>query len=286
MSIDHEPAEAGPPALGDRIGSGRTAEVFAVGSDEVLKVLRPGMPGLLADREAEVAALVDAAAISAPGFRGIARIDGRPALRYERLSGISMLDQMSRRPLGIDGLAGRFAELHAVMHDRDGAGLPDQKGELRRMIARAGERLSGPARDAAIASMESLPSGTSICHGDMHPGNVMLSARGPVVIDWMTATCGSPAADVARTLFLVRDSGVPSYLSPAQRLLVTLARRRFASVYLRQYVDRRRLDPDELRAWRLPVVAARLSEGIDEETPRLTALLERLWKDQGPARSR
>ena len=107
----------------------------------------------------------------------------------------------------------------------------------------------------------------------MHPGNVLMTSSGPVVIDWMTSSCGNPAGDVARTLFLLRHSGIPGYVPRIQRNLITLARRRFGSVYLRRYRALRPIDEMDIDAWRLPVLAARISEGIEEERPAVLALL-------------
>ena len=268
----------GPPTLsvtdlGGPIGLGRTAEVFARGDDEAVKLLRPGIPETVGEREASVAALVDGAGVGAPRFGGTTRIDGRLGLVYERLDGPSMLDRFSRNPLVIDRLAREFAELHVAMHDADGSGLLDQKTEMRRMIDGAGDRLPDGARVAALARLDALPAGRTICHGDMHPGNVLMTSSGPVVIDWMTSSCGSPAGDVARTLFLLLHSGIPGYMPRIQRNLIALARRRFGSVYLRQYHALRTMDQVDVDAWRLPILAARLGEGIEEERPAVLALL-------------
>jgi hypothetical protein len=267
--------EVTAPGIGALIDVGRTAEVFAFGSDQVVKLLRPGMPDVVGEREARVAALVDEAGIGAPSFGGATRIDGRFGLVYERLSGPSMLEQLGRKPLAIDRLAGEFARLHAAMHGIAEERLLDQKAELRRMIERAGDAVPPATARAAFERLEILPDGRSICHGDMHPGNVLMTPRGPVVIDWMTSSCGSPACDVARTLFLLRDSVLPGYLPAVQRGLLSLARRRFASVYLRRYRAVASLDLDEVRAWRLPVLAARLGEGIREEEEMLRAAIAR-----------
>jgi thiamine kinase len=189
--------------------------------------------------------------------------------------GPSMLDRLSQHPLEIDRLARKFAELHTAMHDAHGSGLQDQKTSLRRMIEFAGENLSDVARRAALIRLDSQPDGDAICHGDMHPGNVLLTARGGVVIDWMTASRGDAASDVARTRFLLRDRGPPPYMRRAQRTLLALARRRFFSVYLRQYQRLRRLDRREVDAWRLPILAARLGEGIEAERAALQGAIRR-----------
>jgi thiamine kinase-like enzyme len=46
-----------------------------------------------------------------------------------------------------------------------------------------------------------------LLHMDFHPGNVILSPRGPVVIDWAIARAGEPALDVAMTWVLCATSG-------------------------------------------------------------------------------
>jgi tRNA A-37 threonylcarbamoyl transferase component Bud32 len=52
--------------------------------------------------------------------------------------------------------------------------------------------------------------GASLLHLDLHPENIIVSPRGPVVIDWTNAGAGEPAKDVALTwLILQTSAGVP-----------------------------------------------------------------------------
>ena len=57
--------------------------MFATGPGEVVKLLRPSMPDVIGEREALVAARVGAAAVAAPRFLGMTRVDGL-GLRHER----------------------------------------------------------------------------------------------------------------------------------------------------------------------------------------------------------
>jgi aminoglycoside phosphotransferase (APT) family kinase protein len=262
-------------ALGDPLGLGRTAEVFAHGDSEIVKLLRPGFPERLGEHEAMVSALVADAAVGAPHFVGTTRIGGRFGLVYDRLHGPSMLDRVARHPCEIDRAARRFAELHAAMHEASRTGLPDQKAEVARMIDRAGPCLPEDARTAALTRLAALPGGAAICHGDMHAGNVLVTPRVEVVIDWETASCGDPAGDVAGTLFLMRFGSTPAHVPRVQRGVIALARRRFSSTYLRHYRRLRRVDDHDIAAWRLPIFAARLGEAIDEERDVVLALVRR-----------
>src|SRR3546814_7594415 len=62
----------------------------------------------------------------------------------------------------------------------------------------------------ALPILDALPDGDRLCHGDYHPGNVIETAGGPVVIDWPAVTRGHPDADYARTLLLLRLGEPPS----------------------------------------------------------------------------
>jgi aminoglycoside phosphotransferase (APT) family kinase protein len=49
--------------------------------------------------------------------------------------------------------------------------------------------------------------GEWLLHLDLHSDNVLLSRRGPVVIDWTNARAGDPALDVALTWVIGATSG-------------------------------------------------------------------------------
>jgi aminoglycoside phosphotransferase (APT) family kinase protein len=58
-------------------------------------------------------------------------------------------------------------------------------------------------RDAALKALETMPDGDRLCHGDFHPGNILLGRSGPVIIDWIDSSIGSPLADAARTSIML-----------------------------------------------------------------------------------
>jgi aminoglycoside phosphotransferase (APT) family kinase protein len=259
--------------IGERIGIGRTAEVYRFRDGQVVKLLLPGFPDEMGETEAAIGELVNAAVSAAPRFLGTTRIDGRLGLLYELVEGPNMLDQLTSRPWSLLRLADELAALHAAMHDADGSGLRSMRSYLGHMIGEA----DGVARPDMIAAahrrIDALPDGRAVCHGDMHPGNVIRAEAGPVVIDWMTARAGPPEADVARTLFLLAGSAVPSTIPPPRRWLISGLRRAYAARYLHAYHRLRRLDPLAVRGWRLPILVARLGEGIEEEREPLLAVI-------------
>lgn len=265
-----------PSVSGDLrlLATGRTAEVFELDDGRVLKLLRPGFPDAAADNEAAIAHRVRAVYASAPRCDGVVRVDGRVGVVYERIDGPTMDAAARARPWRVVRLGRELGRLHAEMHRSDGSGFRDQRTALHEAIDRAAGGLSPAQAVAAHARTDELTAGTRLCHADLHPGNVILG-RTPTVIDWENVRSGSPAADVARSIFLIRDAAMLERLPGPIAAIAGTVRGVFLRSYLAGYRSVQRLDPAEIDAWRLPILAARLAEGIVEERTILLDEIER-----------
>ena len=271
--ISKPDAATAKAALGPLIGVGRTAEVYAWGDGEVLKLYRANMLAELVAYEARVGRIVADAGLAAPAIGGMVELDGRLGVVYERLEGPSMLEYMAGHPAEIPALGRQFAELHAQMHDCNRPELPSQRAGFVAAIEYA-PQLSAALKQAVLRQLNGLADGQAVCHGDYHPGNLVMTRRGPLVIDWMSASCGNPVADVARTTLMFRLARVPEYYSPETQQAVDEARRSFYEAYLSAYLSLRPFSIEEIEAW-IPVLAAtRLSENIVEEEADLVKLVE------------
>jgi aminoglycoside phosphotransferase (APT) family kinase protein len=115
----------------------------------------------------------------------------------------------------------------------------------------------------------------ALCHGDLHPGNVVLGTDGPMIVDWFDAGLGDPVADIARTTLLIApdtDGAAPPRHLPGGDLAL---RRRLLDEYL---VARGALDSARLDRWRAVMAIARIAEGVD--STGLDALW-RTWQGSG-----
>jgi aminoglycoside phosphotransferase (APT) family kinase protein len=123
------------------------------------------------------------------------------------------------------------------------------------------------------------PSGDRLCHGDYHPGNVLVAAGRITVIDWAGAARCVPEADHARTLLLLRWADPLPDTPLISRGLISAGRAIFTYEYTRAYAGRSNTPLRQVNQWLFVHVAARLSEGTDVERPRLTEILDRARRE-------
>ena len=249
------------PLPGTPLAIGGTAEIYPWSDGQVLKLFYSSFPAAVAAEEARIAAAVAAAGLPVPAVGALLEVAGRPGLLYARVDGPAMFELLPRQPWRTVRFAHLLAELHAAIHAMAApAALPDLHTRLAAKIRQA-PALPEPLRAAALAALADLPSGDRLCHGDFHPGNVLLTDTGPVIIDWMDATCGSPLADVARTAVIALGAAGSDQVPNAPLKAFT---RFFTRRYLRRYFRLRPGGREELRRWLPVVAAARLSEQIPE----------------------
>ncbi|HEX9519003.1 MAG TPA: phosphotransferase [Streptosporangiaceae bacterium] len=206
-----------PP--GRLIGAGRTADVYEIDADRVLRRYRiPFDVG----PEAGLMTYLRQAGFAVPE---VFDADGSD-LVMARIRGTDMLADLAARPW------------RAARHARTLARLHDQLHEIA----------------APPGLVPQFGAGTHVMHLGLHPGNVMLTNDGPVVIDWSNGAAGPPGADVAMSTLIMRSSEVDS-LPAAVRVAAGLVRgllvRRFEAVvsadprpYLTQVAEFRLQDPN------------------------------------------
>lgn len=271
MSLSDRPLE--------RLGSGRAAEVFAWDEGTVVKLHRSpdGMPSL--ETEAEALAAARRAGIRVPAPRGFVTHESRPGLLLERLAGDDLLGAAERQPWRIWEFGRMTGRLHAELGMTPAPeGLPDLKDSLRHEVETS-TALPERARPRVLAVLDSLPRGDGLCHGDFHPGNIILTAEGPVIIDFPNASRGDPVADLARTALLLEAGELPPDTGLKGRMLALLGRKLMLLAYRSGYRSRASVDAALLARWRAVLIAHRLTEQIPEERVKLLRLLSRSLRE-------
>ena len=81
--------------------------------------------------------------------------------------------------------------------------------------------------------IEALPTGNYLCHGDYHPGNVLVDTNGKVlVIDFMNVCHGPWQYDVASTYVLISEGDIPKEIHNREELVYM--QKQIADIYLKK----------------------------------------------------
>jgi hypothetical protein len=174
-----------------------------------------------------------------------------------------------------DGRARASRSAHALGLSKGPVHPPHLPGEDR-PLSTLPLREGGYPPGAAGKGAEGIE-GNSLCHGDFHPANVILSPKGPVIIDWADASSGDPLADVARTVVLLRF-GPLAEPDPVRRTLFRTLGFLFLGAYLRHYKRLTGGNEARLMKWLTVSAAARLGHGITEERAALMTFVRRRLK--------
>jgi aminoglycoside phosphotransferase (APT) family kinase protein len=257
------------------LGEGREAEIFAWGEGQVLRLYRNAASAPRLARERLALSAARSAGLPVPEVFEQLEVDGRPALVMERVDGQDQLTVLSAKPWKALAIASKLGALQAKVHQEPAPGsLPAMREVLRQRIELAqGFGLSLDLASFALATLHALPDGDRLCHGDFHPGNLLVGDGGPTIIDWTNATCGDPLGDVARAWVILRLGSVPEGSSPLLQRVEQAGRGVFVSSYLRAYRRRRPIDNTLLDQWTVSHAAGRVAENIDGELEPLTGFL-------------
>ena len=270
--------------LGELIGRGRQAEVYAWGECQVLKLFFPSEPRRALEVEAAAGRVANEAGVPTPAVGEIIELDDRLGIIFERINGPSLSAELTRHPWRLRRAARQMAELQASIHACKAAELRSLKDETRLWIE--GADTDASVKEFLLRQLARRPEGDSLCHGDFLDGNVIMPPRGPMIIDWPCGRRGDPLADVARTWLLMRMGGIEPLEGLRGRLLLLVLRPLLAILrpiyyghYIRRYRQLRPFRDEELAAWKLPMVALRLLRDghhlLPEERRRMMDYIER-----------
>ena len=188
--------------VGKLLASGRAAQIFEYGND---RVLRRSLNGFSFAYEANVMEMARAFGVPVPAVHELRANDTEIVM--DRIVGPTMVDWILHGPWRIRSASTILAELHEAVH---------------KIAAPSWLRDSGDGGGALI-------------HLDLHPLNVMMGPKGPVLIDWTNSARGLAATDTAFTWMLIGTGEPPA--SPIMIRVIGMFRQAFVKSFVAR-IDR------------------------------------------------
>ena len=184
-------------SLGGKIGEGAFSEVYAWAPGQVVKLFRPGVPRWMPRHEARMIRAVLAAGVPVPQVIGELTLDGRFGIVLERLDGPTLWHLSRTGAVTFEQAGAIVAALAMSLHKTS---PPPEVLSTREHMERELRHDDGkvPKHIAAdiLALIGRLPTGDGLCHCDLSPGNVIMTAEGPKLVDWTFAMRAPAALDL------------------------------------------------------------------------------------------
>lgn len=196
--------------------------------------------------EAMLQTMAGEAGIRVPKIYGIERIDDRFALLSEYIEGKTVAQLMEEYPAKKDYYLGILADTQLDIHSHAAADVKMLKDKILREI-KSLTALDEVKRYELETRLASMPQHDKLCHGNFGPDNVVIDEMDKIfVLDWVAASRGNAAADIAKTY-----------------LKLALSSTELAERYLTVICEKSKTDRQYIYEW-LPLTAAC---GLCEKTP-------------------
>lgn len=249
----------------NKIGVGRTAEVYDYDVGKVLKLYFKEVPDEIINTEYNNNKIIESLGILSAKCFDVITYENRKGLVLEKLNGISMMKAMKLNPMKSISYAISLAKVHNQIHKTVSVQLPDNKDQIIQRINNV-EILTKSTKNKLHDYINKLDNGNTLCHSDFHPENVFITNNDYFVFDWSTATIGNRFSDVAHTNLLLRYGVSPDTNNKIELFITNKVRNSFADKYLNEYIKISKCNKDDINKWEIPHMASMLDDVMSENT--------------------
>lgn len=262
------------------LAQGGQAEIYELDEDKVIRVLRNIEDEEYLKIEMSIMKSLKEKGKAVPKVYEYLKIDGRPSIIIEKLNGDTMLAEIRKKPLRLLRQAEKLAELHLEVADSaEGLGMISINDRAAYLIPKA-EMLDHKLKKFVFETLAELPRGNDICHGDFHPGNIMITNKQYYVIDWYGATSGKKLSDIAHTYLILRNTPKIPGISNFQNFIIGCSGSIISSRYLSTCKKLYPFDWSEFSKWMIVRAAERVYYGMPSEKESLIKFIKECKKAQ------
>ncbi|MER2128353.1 aminoglycoside phosphotransferase family protein [Solibacillus sp.] len=238
---------------GKLIATGNTANLY-LWNNKIVKIFKGNLPSTESFYEAKKQEYAFSCGLNVPKVLEVRTINGIQAIIMEYINGETLghhlLKNLNEAERYLNILVNIQKKIHEVKVESDEIEPMDIK--VHRKIESA-PSLNLRQKKALFSRLNSLKYEPRLCHGDLHPFNLIMNEDIVSIIDWVDASAGDIRADVCRSYLLLSQHSID-----------------LAELYLKLYCTNINISKSEILQW-MPVSAgAMLDERLScEENKRL-----------------
>ncbi|MCM3740685.1 aminoglycoside phosphotransferase family protein [Oceanobacillus luteolus] len=238
------------------IAVGNTAEIYLC-EGMVVKVFKDHLPDTESVYEAKKQEFVYSKGLPVPRVIDVLKVHGKQAIVMEHINGKTIGELVSENRQQTEHYMDLSIDVQQQIHSVTADSFEPMAVKLRSKIKQA--VIEEKYKTSLVRKLESMPNNNSLCHGDFHFFNLIVTDNDEVkIIDWVDASAGDSCADICRTYLLY------SQLSTE-----------LAEMYMRVYLSKSDFSRDEILQWEPILAGARLAENIEKaEAERLLGIIK------------
>ncbi len=223
----------------------------------VVKVFKDHLPDTESVYEAKKQEFVYSKGLPVPRVIDVLKVHGKQAIVMEHINGKTIGELVSENRQQTEHYMDLSIDVQQQIHSVTADSFEPMAVKLRSKIKQA--VIEEKYKTSLVRKLESMPNNNSLCHGDFHFFNLIVTDNDEVkIIDWVDASAGDSCADICRTYLLY------SQLSTE-----------LAEKYLGVYLSKNDLSKDEVLQWEPILAGARLAENIEKaEAERLLGIIK------------
>ncbi len=246
-----------------KIGKGRTAEVFDYKSNKVLKLFYPTSNGEDVEHEYFMTKNISDLTSMAPQVYDVINVNNRAGIVYEKMNGEMLSDYLSRNFMNVRKIVHEFAQTQKIINNISSVNFPNHTDKLKQKIM-ISSLLCDSEKKTILKYLKTI-NNNEICHGDFHPENVFVDQNKNFrVIDWANMFVSNRCIDIARTYYLIKLGKSLNKKTKLGQLIEWLGRQFITKLYWAEVKTEK-----NIREYFLPclfiVILIRYEENIERE---------------------
>ncbi len=188
----------------EKIGKGRTADVYDHDDNKVLKLFYSTVNDKDIEYEYHITKNISDITNIVPKVFGVINVKNRMGIVYEKINGQMLSEYLSKNFRNARKIVHEFAQTQKSLNNINFENFPNHTCKLEQQIMSSSLLIS--SEKEIILKYLKIINKNEICHGDYHPENVFVDPNHDFkVIDWANMFVSNKYIDIARTYYLIKS---------------------------------------------------------------------------------